>query len=125
MNSPTQRSLKKLRDEGWRCFVCERWNPFAKVRQDAFGFGDILAFRGHITCLVQTTSASNVSARIRKILDIPEAHEWAAGAAREIVVHGWGKKGKRGETKKWECRVVPVLENKPLDPLKNEQQMSD
>lgn len=119
--SPTQRSLKLLRQDGWTCHVTERWNAFARIRQDAFGFGDILAFRGHETILVQTTSDANVSARIKKILDIPEAHAWASGAARAIVVHGWGKKGKPA---RWQCRIVPVLTDKPLYPITNNAQQT-
>src|SRR5271167_4627948 len=41
--SPTQRSLKLLRERGWTCQVVERWNQWAKVRQDLFGCLDILA----------------------------------------------------------------------------------
>lgn len=115
--SPTQRSLKKLRDEGWHACVVEKWNTFAKIRNDAFGFGDILAFRGHITALVQTTSDANVSARLKKIQDIPEAHAWASGATRQIIVHGWGKKGAKGKRKTWECREILALADKPLAPL--------
>lgn len=113
--SPTQRSLKLLRSDGWNCHVTEKWNAFARIRQDAFGFGDILAFRNDETTLVQTTSLPNVSARIKKILDIPEAHSWANGGGRSIIVHGWAKKGSR-----WICKVVHVLNEKsdaPLPPI--------
>ena len=30
-DSPTKRSLKKLREEGYLCQVVEHWNPFARV----------------------------------------------------------------------------------------------
>jgi hypothetical protein len=65
--SPTQRSLEKLRQEGYLCQVVEKWNPHARIRQDLFGIGDILAIRDTETLLVQTTSRGNVNARIRKI----------------------------------------------------------
>jgi hypothetical protein len=35
--SPTQRSLAHLRRLGYQARVVERWNPFARVRQDLFG----------------------------------------------------------------------------------------
>jgi len=35
--SPTQRTLKKLRDEVYLAQVVEKWNAFAKIRQDLFG----------------------------------------------------------------------------------------
>jgi hypothetical protein len=38
--SPTQLSLKKLREEGYTVAVVEHWNSFARIRQDLFGFID-------------------------------------------------------------------------------------
>ncbi|MBI4326652.1 MAG: hypothetical protein HY674_15520 [Chloroflexi bacterium] len=43
--TPTQRSLSKLRAEGWLAVIVERWNPYDRVRQDLFGFADLLAIR--------------------------------------------------------------------------------
>ena len=89
--SPTQLTLRLLRDEGWTAEIVERWNPHARVRQDMFGFIDVLAVKGPHTMAIQTTSAANVSSRIRKIADTP-----TIGAVREagwtIRVHGWSKK---------------------------------
>ena len=67
--SPTQLSLKKLRDEGYLVAITERWNAFAKIRQDMFGFIDLLAIKDGEILAVQTTSASNMSARANKIAD--------------------------------------------------------
>ncbi len=103
--SPTQRSLKKLRDDGWTCAITERWNPFAKIRQDLYGFCDVLAMsptRGIMA--VQTTSSSNLSARVAKIKAEPRAAIWLASNG-QITVHGWKKSAK---TKKWECREVTI-----------------
>lgn len=93
--SPTKLTLKHLRDEGWPLVeVVERWNPHAGIRQDLFGFIDVIAVRRGETLAVQTTSVDNVPARVRKIADHPNV-----GAVREagwrIVVHGWVKKGGR------------------------------
>ena len=44
--SPTQLSLKKLREEGYITIqVVEYWNSFARRRIDLFGFIDILAIK--------------------------------------------------------------------------------
>jgi hypothetical protein len=67
--TPTQLTLKHLRDLGYTAEVTERWNPHARIRQDLFGIIDVIALRGAETLAVQTTSASNVPARIRKIAD--------------------------------------------------------
>lgn len=108
MSSPCQRSLAKLRAEGWTCAITERWNPYAKIRQDLFGFCDVLCFQGDVTMAVQTTSNDNVSHRLEKILANPLAKLWASGGLRLIMIHGWGKKGARGKRKLWECREVNV-----------------
>lgn len=117
--SPTQRSLKKLRSEGWLVAITERWNPFSKTRQDLFGFIDLLCVRGDVTMAVQTTSGANVSARVEKIKAAQSAAIWNESPYRIIVVHGWRKVGPRGKMKKWECREILVcgfdLANKELN----------
>jgi len=100
-----QRSLAHLRADGWLVAIVEKWNAFAKIRQDAFGFGDLLAVRGDETALVQCTSAANVSHRLAKIRALPAARVWAASPHRSLLVHGWGKQGARGAKKTWVCRV--------------------
>ncbi len=101
--SPTQLSLKKLREEGYTVQVVEYWNSFARIRIDLFGFIDIIALKGKETLAVQTTSASNMSARCKKIAD----HE-NVSAVREagwtIHVHGWHQNDKR----KWICKVKDI-----------------
>lgn len=107
--TPTSRSLKKLRDEGWIAEKVERpWNPYTKRTQDLFGFGDILCFKGAITMIVQTTSGDggNVSARIQKIESSAIAKKWADSAFRVIMVHGWAKRGAAGKRKLWTCREI-------------------
>jgi hypothetical protein len=92
--SPTQLTLKWLRENGWTAEVVEHWNPHARVRNDLFGIVDVLALKGATTLAVQTTSAKNVSARIHKIADSP-----FVAAIREagwaIAVHGWEKRKNR------------------------------
>lgn len=104
MSSPTQRTLKKLRDEGYTAAVVERRNPGAFITHDLFGFIDILAIRGDETLAVQTTTGPNVAARVKKIT----GHENLAAvraAGWTIHVHGWRKKKANG---RWECRVVDL-----------------
>lgn len=107
--SPTQRSLKLLRDAGYQAAVLERWNQFAHVRQDLWGFGDLIAAKAsqNGSILIQTTTTENMSARIAKILAINEARVWLL-AGNQIIVHGWAKRGARGKRKLWECKVTPL-----------------
>ena len=88
--SPTQRSLKHLREQGYRVAIVEHWNPHARIRQDLFGVIDLLCLKGGETLAVQTTSRGNVSARVKKITD-SEALPDIRKAGWKFVVHGWGK----------------------------------
>lgn len=101
--TPTQRTLKLLRDEGYLAAVVERWNAHARVRQDLFGVVDVIGIREGETLAVQATSASNVSARVRKIAD-SEATPVIRAAGWRFVVHGW-RKAANG---RWTCRVEDV-----------------
>lgn len=101
--SPTQRSLKHLRDQGYRATIVEHWNSFARLRQDLFGIIDILAVKEGETLGVQTTSGSNVSARVQKIADAEVTPDLRKAGWR-LEVHGW-RKNARG---KWQLRVVDV-----------------
>lgn len=103
-DSPTARTLRRLRAEGWTAEVVERWNPHARVRNDLFGFVDVLAVRDGVTLAVQATSGSNAAARVAKI-----GEHQNIGAVRKagwrIEVWAWRKLASSG---KWECRVVDV-----------------
>lgn len=101
--SPTTRSLKALRADGWLCEVTERWNPHAQIRQDLFGFVDIIALKGGVTLAVQTTTGSNASKRVIKIAESP--HIAAVRAAGwSVHVHAWRKLA----SGRWELRTVDV-----------------
>lgn len=88
--TPTQRSLDHLRKAGYLVAVVEKWNPHAQIRQDLFGFIDILAIREGEVLGVQATSRGNISSRVNKITE----HENLSAVRKSgmrIVVHGWGK----------------------------------
>lgn len=109
MSSPTQRSLKLLRGEGYTVAVVERYNRFARVRQDLFGFIDLLAMKRDHLLAVQTTSGPNASARVKKIENTQAASLWLESPSRNIEVHAWRKTGPRGKRKTWQCRRIPIL----------------
>jgi len=104
--SPTARTLKQLRDDGWLCQVVEHWNSFAKIRQDLFGFIDILAVREGQTLGIQVTTESNASARRSKMLDT-ESHLRAFLRGGNLVqLWTWQKRKTR-----WRYRVRRFIEN--------------
>lgn len=101
--SPTQRSLKLCRKAGWVAQSVERWNPFARVRQDLHGFVDIHCLTGTQIVGIQATSRDNVSSRLHKIEAEPRAKMWLQSGAR-LLIHGWAKMA----SGKFECREIEV-----------------
>ncbi len=102
MLSPMQRSLAYLRGLGYRCHITEHY-AFRK-KHDLFGFTDILCLRGEEILAVQTTTRSNVSARVQKIMDCEEL-PYVRKAGIRIVVHGWGYMAR---SKTWELKQVDM-----------------
>jgi len=103
MASPTERSLKHLRDNGYLCEGVEKWNSFTRTRKDLFGFIDIIAIKANETLAVQTTSKSNMSARVNKIADA-DTVAMVRMAGWQIHVHGWAK----NKSNRWELKVTDI-----------------
>ena len=101
--TPTQRSLDALRKADYLPVVVERWNAFAKIRQDLWGWCDILAIKKGEVLAVQVTSTSNMSARIKKIQD-SDTVGIVRDAGIRIEVHGHGKNSKG----KYVMRIVDL-----------------
>lgn len=102
-SSPTQRSLKYCRDLGWFCAITEHWNQFAKIRQDLFGFIDIVALTPDHIVAIQTTTSAHLAERIAKAQKLPGFWKWLEGGGK-IEFHGWSKRGERGKRKLWTLR---------------------
>lgn len=81
-----------------------------------FGFIDVCAIRSTERGVfgVQATSGSNITARIKKSLAIPELKIWLE-AGNKFEVWGWKKKGARGKRKLWtvDKRVITLPLTKP------------
>lgn len=87
--SPTQRSLKHMRELGYTCAIVEHWNAFVRRKQDLYGFIDVLCVKGDDIVGIQTTTGDNAAARVTKITE-HENYPLICKAIR-IVVHGWRK----------------------------------
>jgi len=107
--SPTQRSLKILREMGYLCAIVEKFVRFPPPghRVDLFGFIDIIAVGHGGTLGVQTTTASNAAARVTKIKGSP-ALPILVENGWKLIVHKWRKGGPRGERKVWSCTEEEV-----------------
>ena len=88
--SPTQRTLKRLRDLGYTAQVVETWNPHAKIRQDLFGFIDVLAIKAGEVLAVQACAGGDAAKRVRKIGEHPNVGPVRKAGIR-IEVHAWRK----------------------------------
>ena len=104
-----------MRARGYTCAIVEHWNPFAKIRQDLFGFIDVLCLGDGEIIGVQTTSRSNISARAAKIRE----HENllpVLDSGMRVFIQGWQKnKSNRWEVKESEIKFVPPEERAELD----------
>ena len=87
--SPLQRSKKYLEEAGFTVAIVERWNPWAKVRQDLFGILDLLAISHLGTLGVQVTTMGHKQEHIDKMMAHPNLQRildvW------EVKLHSWRK----------------------------------
>lgn len=112
--SPTARSLALLRSRGALCAVVEKWNSHAKVRQDLFGFADILAINPPETgcTAIQACITRDIGKRTRKLTTAPvvaKVDAWIR-AGNRVYIWGWAKRGKRGEVKHWKMTEIDVAD---------------
>ncbi|TKB74201.1 MAG: hypothetical protein E8D46_10140 [Nitrospira sp.] len=101
--SPTQRSLAHLKTLGYQAKVVEKWNPFAKIRQDVFG-ADVLALKsGEPVLVIQATTGSNHAARRVKLEEGGFIQLWH-GSGATVEIWSWSQQGPRGKRKTWLLR---------------------
>ena len=92
-----------MRDKGYYAEVVEKYNSFTKKRNDFAGFLDILCLGEQEVVGVQTTSYSNMSARVKKIRE-HENLSFVLNSGIRILVHGWVKVGNRWQVKELEIK---------------------
>jgi len=110
MSSPTQRSLQYCRKNGWTAGVVEKWNQWAKIRQDLFGCIDMIVIddleQGPLA--VQATSGSGHAARRKKSIAEPRLKLWLESPAR-FEIWSWSQRGPKGKRKLWTLRREPII----------------
>lgn len=113
--SPTQRTLKALRDEGGKCAVVERWLPYAGKfgkRQDLFGIIDVLVLTPKGVVGVQCCGGS-FAAHYKKIIEEKrqETYDWLTIAPNCFLqIWSWCKVKKKrgGKAMVWKPRIVEI-----------------
>lgn len=98
--------MTALRAAGYTCAVVEKWNMHAKIRQDLFGFIDIVAMRSDIIGVQATTMAHNAD-HLDKIIAEPRARLWLLAGGR-IQLWSWRKLVKKFDRKLWHADVMEV-----------------
>lgn len=117
-----QRSKKYLEKLGWHVWIVEVWNQWARIRQDMYGFADLVAIRHDLKGVWAINACEDngeVQAHVKKYLDgyedsrkghqLPNAHlpVWLSSGNRFSIM-GWGKRSSdgRGSRKVWTLRLV-------------------
>ena len=114
--TPTAREL-----EWWRkhhptydVAVVERWNHWAGIRQDLYGWMDIQVVAPLETIGIQVTSGSNHAARVAKVKRSAEAMRWSVAPGRRVLVVSWARRMvpcKNGaKVPRWYRRVEEITE---------------
>jgi hypothetical protein len=113
--TPTQRTLKALKDMGRKCGIVEKFNRFAGphgVRQDLFGIIDIIALDKEQGVIGVQSCGSAFSEHYKKIIieHREDTYEWLTTPGTKLELWGWRKvKVKRGgKAMKWEPRIQEI-----------------
>lgn len=106
--SPTQRTLKAMREQGRLCGIVERFNAHAGKfgkRQDLFGFIDIIALDPIDGVVAIQSCGQGFSDHIKKMTEETQEmlYEWLRHA--KVELWGW-RKVKIGRAERWSPRVA-------------------
>ena len=109
--SPTQRTLKAMREQGRICGVVERFNSHVGefgIRQDFLGFVDIIAIDPVDGIIAIQSCGQSFSEHVRKLTEErnENMYEWLKHAKCELW--GWRKikLKKGGKAMRWKPRIV-------------------
>lgn len=110
--SPTQRTLRALRDQGRVCAIVEKWNQHVGphgIRQDLFGIIDVLALDPERGVIGVQSCGEAFAAHERKLLEerTIACIDWLSTPGTALELWGWRKvKLKRGgKAVRWSPRV--------------------
>lgn len=114
--TPIARSLAYAREHlGWRAETVERWNPHVPrpgggkgIRQDLFGFADILCLTGGRIVAVQCFGGSGMPPHKAKIETEARAFEWLESGGH-LELWAWRKLKLRPGAKALRWRVRRVV----------------
>lgn len=110
--SPTQRTVRELKNQGRKCGIVERYNAFVGphgIRQDLFGIIDIIALDPERGIVGIQSCGSAFAAHEKTILEErwQDTYDWLATPGTALELWGWRRvKVKRGgKAVRWAPRV--------------------
>lgn len=114
-DSPTQRTMRYLREQGAVCAVVEKWNqhagPFG-IRQDLFGIVDILVLDPGRGFLGIQACGQAFSAHKKKLLEdkAQECIDWLSTPSGFLEIWSWRKVvvKRGGKAKRWQPRIYEI-----------------
>lgn len=119
--SPTQRTLKELKEQGFVCDIVEKWNAYAKRRKDLFGIVDILALDPTRGFLGVQCTGNDYSGHLKKLTEekAQECMDWLSTPGGCLELWAWRRvKVKRGgKAKIWRPRIKILTLDDFRDPL--------
>ena len=115
--SPTQRTLRELKNQGRICAVVEKWQIIpghtgGGIRRDLFGIIDIIALDPKTGVVGVQACGSDFAAHWRKITvdKAQETTDWLSTPGTSLELYAWRKvKVKRGgKAMIWQPRIVEI-----------------
>ena len=110
--TPTQRTLRELRNQGRRCQIVERWNAYvgpAGVRQDFLGIIDVIALDPVRGVVGVQSCGQAFAAHEHKLLEerAQECVDWLSTPGTVLELWGWRKVklARGGKALRWKPRV--------------------
>ena len=113
--SPTQRTIRELRNQGRRCGIVEKFNAYAGphgLRIDLFGIIDIIALDPERGVIGVQSCGNSFSAHLKKILieHYQETLDWLQTPGTVLELWAWRKVKKKrgGKAMVWRPRIKQI-----------------
>jgi hypothetical protein len=117
--TPTQRTIRELKNQGRICGIVERWNAHVPrgdggkgIRQDFLGFIDVIALDPQRGVVGIQTTGTDFSGHFRKLTEeaSENVYEWlrTPGALLELWAWRKVKKVRGGKAMIWQPRVREI-----------------
>lgn len=111
--TPTQRTLKAMREQGRLCGIVEKFQQYAGkfgVRQDLFGFIDIIAIDPTEGIVAIQSCGQDYSGHVKKLTEERNeaVFEWIKHAPCEVWAWRKVKLKRGGKAMRWMPRIADV-----------------